>query len=336
MRLSRFLVVAALIAGVAFAGVAPGAEAKPRAKRASCLNRILVLGAMPNEIGPLLDQTVLDESKTVTVEKRRFFVGRLRGHNVVLAMTGIGILNAEETANIAFSHFRCGSRPAFSAIVFSGVSGAPRIGDVTVPARWTEDGQTFLPVDGTMFATAQRVAGIAEPKLLKTNPLGDPVCACIDPTLVKTVELPHEPAVVIGGDGSTSDPFGGRKLPCFPNGGDVFGCEPCRYQSGNPPDVEGFATGISPFADPNFFLGFFQNPPTTDTNYVAQDMETAAVARIAAAHGTPFLAFRAGSDGAGDPLMLPGFPFQFFFYKELAAQNAAIMTLEFLQAYRTR
>jgi hypothetical protein len=117
----------------------------------------------------------------------------------------------------------------------------------------------------------------------------------------------------------------------------VFGCEPCRYQSGNPPDVEGFADGIAPFLGPEFFMNFFENPPVTDTSYVAQDMETAAVARIAAANGnTPFLAFRAGSDGEGDPLMLPGFPFQFFVYKELAAQNAAITTLEFLQAWRAR
>jgi nucleoside phosphorylase len=333
MRLLRFVVVAALVAGVALAGAVPGAEAK-KAKRTSCNKRILVLGAMPSEIGPLLDQTVLDETKTVTIEKRRFFVGTLRGRNVVLAMTGIGILNAEETANIAFSHFRCGSRPAFSAVVFSGVSGAPHIGDVTVPARWTENEKTFLPVDEKMLAVATRAAKTAEPKLKRVTPLGDPACACTDPSLVKTVKLPHTPAVLVGGDGISEDPFGGRKLPCFPNGGDVFGCEPCRYQSGNPPDVEGFATGAAPFADPSWFANYSFE---TKTQYVAQDMETAAVARIAAANNnTPFLAFRAGSDGEGDPLMLPGFPFQFFVYKELAAQNAAIMTLEFLQAWRAR
>jgi hypothetical protein len=34
--------------------------------------------------------------------------------------------------------------------------------------------------------------------------------------------------------------------------------------------------------------------------------------------------------------MLPGFPFQFFVYKDLAAQNAGKMALAFLRAWGTR
>jgi hypothetical protein len=40
------------------------------------------------------------------------------------------------------------------------------------------------------------------------------------------------------------------------------------------------------------------------------------------------------SDGGGDPLSLPGFPFQFFYYRQLAADNAAITTLAFLASWR--
>jgi len=64
-------------------------------------------------------------------------------------------------------------------------------------------------------------------------------------------------------------------------------------------------------------------------------METAAVARVAAARHIPFLAFRALSDSdaadhGGDPLMLPGFPVTFFVYAQLAADNAAAAVIAFL------
>ncbi|VBA41032.1 hypothetical protein LAUMK13_03359 [Mycobacterium innocens] len=37
------------------------------------------------------------------------------------------------------------------------------------------------------------------------------------------------------------------------------------------------------------------------------------------------------SDGPGDPLNLPGFPFQFLLYKQIAAENAALVAQAFLQ-----
>src|SRR5690606_8369751 len=65
-------------------------------------------------------------------------------------------------------------------------------------------------------------------------------------------------------------------------------------------------------------------------DFVAVDMETAAVAQVAAEHGLRFIAFRAVSDGANDPLGLPGFPAQFFAYYPLAARNAAAAVAAFL------
>ena len=46
------------------------------------------------------------------------------------------------------------------------------------------------------------------------------------------------------------------------------------------------------------------------------------------------IGFRGISDGTADPLMLPGFPSQFFVYTQIAANNAAKMTLAFVNAYR--
>jgi nucleoside phosphorylase len=186
-----------------------------------------------------------------------------------------------------------------------------------------------------MLTTARRIARGSTLGLERKTPVGDALCACVDPSTVKTVELAYQPRVIVGGEGISADPFGGRKLPCFPSGGDVFGCEPCMEQTHDPAHVQAFVPGILPFVDPAFFTDYFANQGgAADPQWESQDMETAAVAAVAADKGTPFIAFRAASDGGGDPLGLPGFPFQFFFYRQLAADNAATAAMAFLQAYK--
>ncbi|MEX2458359.1 MAG: hypothetical protein WD770_05185 [Actinomycetota bacterium] len=333
MRRLAVLALAVLLLEVVPAGPAHAAfgAAAPR----PCPRRLLVLSAFPGEIDGLLNQTTVEE--TVTVDDRRFFVGRLRGHGVVLALTGIGLVNAHETATVAFARFRCSSsRSGIRGVVFSGVSGGrTAIGDVTVPRRWKvkDTRDPWLPVDPGMLAVAKAVQR-AGAGLDAATPVGDAACVGLDPGLVRTVSV-EPPRIIVGGDGVSADPFGGRRFPCFPAGGDVFGCEPCRAPP-VAPDVARFLTGMAPFADPEFFLSFFESPPPADSDYAAEDMETAAVARVAARNKTPFIAFRALSDGDGDPLMLPGFPVQFFYYRQLAADNAAMVTLEFLESWATR
>lgn len=333
MRRVAVLALAVLLLEAVPAGPAQAAAsgAAPR----PCPRRLLVLSAFPGEIDLLLNQATVEEE--VTVENRRFFVGRLRGHGVVLALTGIGLVNAHETATAAFAHFRCSkSAPAIRGVIFSGVSGGrTAIGDVTVPSRWKvkDTNDPWLPVDRGMLAVAKVVqrSGVA---LDDATPVGDAACVGVDPGLVRTVSI-EAPRVLVGGDGVSADPFGGRRFPCIPGGGDVFGCEPCRAPP-VAPDLVRFLTGAAPFIDPEFFLAFFESPPPADSDYAAEDMETAAVARVAARNRTPFIAFRALSDGDGDPLMLPGFPVQFFFYRQIAADNAAAVTLEFLESWATR
>jgi nucleoside phosphorylase len=322
-----------LVTGGALGGPARAAEKTPHS---TCTRRLLVLGAMPSEVGPLLAQAHLYPEQTVSENGRVFYVGTLRGKNVIIAMTRIGILNAEEMTRLAYAKFVCGDgSSAINGVVFSGVAGGHFIGDVAVPERWTEDGEHFLPADARMLTTARRIARGSTLGLERKTPVGDALCACVDPSTVKTVELAYQPRVIVGGEGISADPFGGRKLPCFPSGGDVFGCEPCMEQTHDPAHVQAFVPGIVPFVDPTFFTDYFATQGgAPDQRWESQDMETAAVARVAAEHGTPFIAFRAASDGGGDPLGLPGFPFQFFFYRQLAADNAATAAMAFLQAYK--
>jgi adenosylhomocysteine nucleosidase len=116
--------------------------------------------------------------------------------------------------------------------------------------------------------------------------------------------MPFVPEVVLGGHGMSDDPYDGA-APCFPGGGDVVGCEL--------PSVGGA------------FVAAGASVPDV------VDMETAAVIAVATERRVPFLAMRAVSDGAGDPLGDRGFPAQFFDYYRLAANNAGIVTTAVVQ-----
>jgi nucleoside phosphorylase len=330
-RRLRFVLVAALVAGLWAGGAGAGTVV---ASGAPCTPRLLLLSAFPAEIGLLLDEADVDPARTVTIDGQRFYVGTLRGNEVVLALTGIGMNNATAVTEAAFDHFACDTGPGISGVVFTGVAGGRFIGDVVVPARWTADhGATWLPTDPAMLATASAVAATGTVPLSSETPLGDPLCLCLDPQAVQLVSLGRTPQVLVGGDGTSSDPFGDKRFPCLPLGGDVFGCDPCRDPNPRLPDLARFVTGILPFVDPAFFESYFANPPVDDPAFAALDMESAASAQVAADHGVPFIAFRGASDGGGDPLHLPGFPFQFFVYRQLAADNAAVTTLAFLDAW---
>ena len=304
------------------------APARAQQRGSDCRPHLIVLSAFPAELGPLLARARIDD--VVDSGARRFYVGTLEGHRVVMALTGIGLVNADATSRLAVSLFGCGLR----GVVFSGVSGGrTNIGDVTVPARWTLDGgTTWYPADPRMLATASAASPSAH--LWNVAPVGDPACLGVPTDAVRTVAVLSAPRVIVGGDGTSSDPFRGSPLPCAPGGGDVFGCHPCADHRTSPAEATRFATGAIPFVDPAFFLGYLSAPPSTPAGFDADDMETAAVARVASQHAVPFIAFRALSDGGGDPLHLPGFPFQFFVYRQLAADNAAAVAKAFLAAWR--
>jgi nucleoside phosphorylase len=294
---------------------------------------VLVLSAMPLELNPLVAATKLDPAKTVRVDDRTFYGGRLAGHDVILAMTGIGLVNAEQTATTAFRHFGC----SFKGAVFSGVAGSQRnIGDVAIPRRWTLDnGRSWTGVDPAMLKVATRLAGTKNVKLSRDVPVGDAACLCPGVDAPTPVRMPQPMAVWVGGDGMSYDTYGGKALPCIPGGGDVAGCHPCITDPGLEQDVLAFAAQAPSFADPAFFQAFLQPPAATTEDMDSQDEETAAVAQVAQRFSVPFLGIRAVSDGQNDPLSLPGFPAQFFAYRQLAGNNAAAVTIAFLKAWRS-
>lgn len=270
---------------------------------------IAVLSAFPAELAPLVEQATVEE--TVEIDGRVFRVGRLGGIRVVLGMTGIGLLNAEAKTRGVLDHFDV------TGVVVSAVAGSYlRIGDVAVPEKWTfADGEEYAPEPGWLARAEQIAAGAAVELERCTVPPSS--------TSGELVCLSHQPMIFVGGLGLSNDPFGDSPVECqmdtqlYP---DVFGC-----------DVVSEGDGA---ASSELRHDAFPHPKTSATEpLAAEDMETAAIAREAAAHGLPFIAFRAVSDGEGDPLDLPGFPAQFFAYYRLAAQNAATATVAFLETF---
>lgn len=293
----------------------------------SAQQRTLILSAFPAETDAILARTTLDSTAPIVVDGSHFYFGEMGGRKVVVAMTGIGMVNATRTTTTAFEHFTEASGTTIGAVVFSGVAGSfdgAQIGSVTVPARWTaDDGTTWNPVDPGLLSAA----GTLAVDLLSSDTIGDPACPCSGLTSGLRVDLGREPTLIVGGDGSSDDSNGGVAFPAIPFGGGVFGPQPCAAPDYSPWSTGNFLQAIGPFLIHGLLsnlTGLSANPnPAVD----AVDQETAAAQQVADAYGVPFLGIRGISDGAGDPLSLPAIPFlQFFVYRQIAADNAAIVT----------
>jgi nucleoside phosphorylase len=292
--------------------------------------RTLVLTAFPAEADAILARTTLDEDTVVVVDGHHYYLGTLGGKNVIVAMTGIGKENATDTTETALNHFGT----SIDAVVFAGVaggSGRAEIGDVAVPRRWTSDGgATWHDVDPGMLEVANELSV----DLDSTSTIADPASRICGPLArLKFVNLNREPELHVGGDGSTDDNNNGAAFPAIPLGGAIFGPQPLSAPDFSPLFTGNFLAAIGPFLARGVIsniTGFLTDePPAVD----AVDQETAAAQQVADAHGVAFLGIRGMSDGPGDPLNLPGYPLTFVVYKQIAANNAAIVTQAFLESW---
>lgn len=259
---------------------------------------LLVLAAIPAELDALLEH--MDVVSEQSIAGRTFRSGSIGGTAVLVGMTGIGLVNAAVVASAVLDAV------PVRGVVVSGVAGAPwKIGDVAVPDRWrTRDGPEYA-VDRAWLAAAEEavVAGAIVLDRCTERP---------DEPSAPDVCIVGEPIVATGGVGRSSDPFGGMALACVPSDDETFGCDATGRRSSDQPRAVA------------------RHAKADAAQIAAGDMETAAIAAEAAVRGLPFIAFRAVSDGDGDPLGLPGFPAQFFAYYRLASRNAAAATASFL------
>jgi nucleoside phosphorylase len=314
------------VLGVCLLLLVAGMTGPASARTARCVQRVLVLSAMPLELNPLVERAQLTTRETS--KGHTFYTGRLAGADVVLGMSGIGPANATATTEAGLALPGC----SFRAALFSGVAGSKdNIGDVAVPGRWTlDEGHRWHPVDPAMLRVARglRTGALG---LTQDVPVGDAACACPGVDTATPAHLPTPVRLLVGGDGATTDPFAGRAVPCMPGGGDIAGCEPCLTLPGMVNNAGAFAARVPEAAD--LIAGTTGGQASSTLPADAIDEETAAVLAVARKHHVPFLGFRGVSDGKGDPLGLPGFPVQFVVYRQLAADNSAAAVIGFLKAW---
>ena len=270
--------------------------------------RVAIVSAVPLEMDQLLAEA--DVESTRAIIGRIHHVGVLRGVDVVLVLSGRGMINAAMLTQALVDHF------SVRAIIFSGVAGGVNpglsIGDVTVPAQWgqyqehlfarqTPDGWDVggRPVEfsnyGMMFPRSQRVTRKdGEPKVEETR-----------------FWFPADPNMLEVATQVASD----VKLARCDRMGDCLEAAPRIVVGGN--GVSG-ATFVENAAYRQWVWKTFQAD--------ALDMESAAVAHVAYVSRIPFLAFRSLSDLAGgnDASNLRVF-------QSLAAGNSAQMLLAFLK-----
>ena len=242
--------------------------------------RTAVVSAFAPELAILKEE--LADASTHWVNGVEFTVGTLQGQSVVLFLSGISIVNAAMTTQLALDHF------SIERIVFSGIAGGVdpslNIGDIVIADRWgqylelvlareVEDGWSTPPFFdypygnfGMMFprsVTVQR-AGADAPETRFWFPVDESLLAAarvaaadveLDHCMAEDTCLRHTPRIVVGGAGVSGGAF-----------------------------VDNAAFRAHTFV-------------TFGARVL--DMESAAVAHVAYANDVPFIAVRSLSDLAG-------------------------------------
>jgi adenosylhomocysteine nucleosidase len=293
--------LAVLLGSAAAAGAAETLDRTPRTA---------VISAFRPEWAAL--RAALRDREGYVVNGTSFETGTIEGKPVVLFLSGVSMVNAAMTSQLALDRF------TVARVVFSGIAGgvdpALAIGDVVVPERWSEyleavfaretDGTYVLPgfADrsvanfGMMFPQPVEVANgtTTQPERRLWFPV-DAGLLSVARAVAGTVHLgmcvadssrclPHRPKVLVGGNG-----------------------------------VSGQA-----FVDNAAFREYVQRAFEAEV----VDMESAAVAHVAYANRVPFIAFRSLSDlaggGAGENEMET--------FLQLASANSAAVVEAFLKA----
>lgn len=300
-RIARCLAAALAAAAAAAPGIAH--------EQFDQVARTAVVSAFAPELELL--RAELGGAATHLVNGVEFTAGTLRGREVVLFLSGISVVNAAMTAQLALSHFNV------DRIVFSGIAGgvdpALRIGDVLVADRWGQylelvfareaaEGWRTPPFFdypyanyGMLFPRSVSVqrSGAAAPETRFWFPVDAALLtaarqAAAQVALARCTAdaacLRHAPSVVVGGAGVSGGAF------------------------------------IDNAAFREYVFATF--------GARVLDMESAAVAHVAYANGVPFIAVRSLSDlaggGAGENQMEA--------FLGLAAGNAAAFVTALLQA----
>ncbi|MEO1954684.1 MAG: 5'-methylthioadenosine/adenosylhomocysteine nucleosidase [Campylobacterales bacterium] len=132
--------------------------------------KIAIMGAMPEEIAPILEK--IGEYKTTTYAKNTYYEATYKGVELVIAYSKIGKVFSTLTATTMIEHFGA------EKLLFSGVAGAVspelRVGDLVVatklaqhdlditafghPFGYVPEGAVFVEADKEMIELSKKVA----------------------------------------------------------------------------------------------------------------------------------------------------------------------------------
>jgi adenosylhomocysteine nucleosidase len=267
--------------------------------------RVAVISAFPPEIGALNAAT--QDQKTFDVHGVKFTTGRMEGKPVVVFLSGVSMVNAAMTTQMALDRFN------ITRIVFSGIAGGVDegldIGDVVVADRWAQNLESaFARETDKGFEVSASIRNSTLPNygmifpraiILPSAPEGR-VWFPSDPALLETAKtvaasvalqrcaadkcLVHPPKVVIGGAGVSAPVF----------------LDNAAYRK--------------------YLRSAFEARLV--------DMESAAVAHVALVNKTPFIAFRSLSDLAGGGAGAN----EMHTFMALASDNSATVVKAFVKA----
>jgi adenosylhomocysteine nucleosidase len=238
-----------------------------------------------------------------------FATGTIEGRPVLLFLSGISMVNASLSTQMALDRF------AITRIVFSGIAGGAdpelAIGDVVVPAQWRE----YLE---NAYAR-QTSDGYALPAFLAKPDV--PWFGMMFPQPVEIAQAPREPAW------HTWFPVDPDLLALARKTAPMAQLDSCtadHHCLSHPPRIVVGGNGVSgqSFIDNAAFRAYAHEAFGAE----ALDMESAAVAHVATVNHVPFIVFRSLSDLAGGG---PG-ENEMAAFLDLAAANSASVVRTFL------
>jgi len=284
------------------------------AQKLEATPRLAVVSAFAPELQVLLAETDVEE--THIVHGRTFTLGELAGNDVVLFLSGVSMVNATLTTQMALDTFNV------TGVVFSGIAGGVNpnlsVGDVTVPARWGQYQEQFFAratLSGWDYGWHDMPFGnygmMVPQNVEVTSGRGEP--DAVEPRFW----FPVDGAMLVTARRAARNV---ELTRCTPEGV-CLGTEPKVVVGGN--GVSG-----STFVDNARYRTWVWETFTAQ----ALDMETAAVAHVAYVNEVPYLAFRSLSDLAGGG---PG-ENEINTFLELASANSAALVMEFLTLWSER
>lgn len=291
-------------------------------RRAACLGILLAGAASAQTLDPMPRTAVitafapektamialLADKKSYRLHGAEIVAGTLAGRPVLLAESGVSMVNASLTAQSLIDRFKV------ERIVFSGIAGGIdptlHVGDVVVPEEWAEPMETVIMRDTPEGAKAP--AWMAD-EVISTVPPYDGTIAS------KKIDTNHEFHATFKADAALLETA--RKVAA---GLKLKACSSDTHCLGQPPRILVGGIGVST-------MSFVDNAKFRDWLYAgwkarATDMESAAVAQVAYVNGVPFIAFRSLSDLAGGEAGGN----QMDLFMTLAAENAAAVVKAFV------